>query len=246
MAYDFIPNGTTGDALSGGDIASNSPNFTISATITPDVVDTRSMIVSKWDTIGESHREFVFEINSDATLRVFVSTDGTFQVGNVVSSTGTLTAGVETSVIFVMDGSNTDMTLYINGVQDGQNTTGPASVFSGAARFLIGAEDSGANITNPFDGRIAEVGVWSRALSAAEAAILGQRYSPLFISNGLQHSFPIIRELNDSIGSVTLSLVDAPAVAPHPRVIYPAPSYSVPPITTPAVGFAHSQAVLIG
>ena len=160
------------EAIDMGDVLNTSPNLTVCGMIRPDIVDARGVIISKWSATNPlDQRGFLFEINSDGTLRAFVSTDGSFQSGNVVSSTGTITANTWTHVAFVMDGSNTDMLLYINGINDGSNTSGPATVFSPTSKLLIGAEHNDndpSGVAQEFDGDVAEAMHFNRALVANE------------------------------------------------------------------------------
>lgn len=70
-----------------------------------------------------------------------------------------------------------------------------------------------------WEGYLAEFAIWNRILTAAEAAILGRAYSPLFIPNGLVSYCPLIRDMVDiKNGTIT---DDATSEIAHPRIIYP-------------------------
>ena len=72
-----------------------------------------------------------------------------------------------------------------------------------------------------FGGYLAEVGMWSRVLSADERAALAAGYSPLFFPIGLRHYAPLIRDPVDRVTGAAGTL-DGTAVVDHPRIIYPA------------------------
>lgn len=65
--------------------------------------------------------------------------------------------------------------VYLNGTQDG--TAAGGAGLDTSINFVIGNRGGGAGI--PFDGRIAEVAVWTVALTAAEIAALAKGVSPL-------------------------------------------------------------------
>lgn len=96
--------------------------------------------------------------------------------------------------------------------------SGTAGYASDDGTLTIGAYDDGS--AEYADGKIAELAIWNRELTAAEAAILGIGFSPLFIPNGLVFYAPMIRGLQDlksgNVGTATNAVV-----YPHPRIIYP-------------------------
>ena len=155
-------NGST-QAVAFGNNYSLSPLY-VSLWVKLDTVSERNMFVSKWD--GQiTAREFIFEANG-TTMRAFVSTSGSFQGANGVTGGTTLSSGVFYKVAFVFNGSGTDLILYLNGVQDGINTSGPATKHSGAARHIVGAEDSRSGIGNQLDGIVQEHRVTNSVISA--------------------------------------------------------------------------------
>lgn len=72
-----------------------------------------------------------------------------------------------------------------------------------------------------FDGRVAEVGIWSVALDDAEIAVLAAGYAPPCVRpQSLVFYAPLIRELNNYRGPVLSNHSTSPAtVAVHPRII---------------------------
>lgn len=75
----------------------------------------------------------------------------------------------------------------------------------------------------PFQGRIADVGIWDVALNDAEVLLLSQGYSPLFVQpNNLVYYLRMVTDNNvDYIGGVTMNEFGVPGVAGHPTIIYP-------------------------
>lgn len=86
-----------------------------------------------------------------------------------------------------------------------------------------------------FSGRIAEAAIWNINLTDAEAAILGAGYSPLFVRpQNLVAYWPLIRdEDQDRVGGYDLTPFNAPSIAAHPPVIYPAPPIFYPVVEAP-------------
>ncbi len=159
----------------GSDVFVFTLNITVTAWIKIDDNTVRNTIMSKWD-ITDDDRSWLFEVNSDGTLRAFVSTDGTFQAGNVVNGSTTLSEDTWYHVAFVHNTTDTDMLLYVNGaLETGGNTSAPASRdVGGVARVMIGAEDRGAGTVNEFDGQITDVAFWTKALTVSELSIIAK------------------------------------------------------------------------
>ena len=121
----------------------------------------------------------------------------------------------------------TDREVYLDGASKATNTL--SSVLSGLDQFRIGFRAMlGAN--SPFDGYVAEAGVWDTDLSVAEIAALAKGVAPSLIRpSNLVGYWPIVRGLEDQFGGNTLSEVGSCPIQSHARVIYPsAKIYSFP------------------
>jgi hypothetical protein len=101
-------------------------------------------------------------------------------------------------VVFVFIPS-TSMTLYIDGVQKGQNTSAiPSSITDGTAPFFIGNDDAGNDY---LDGTIDEVSVHNRALSETEATQLynfddvGQTIGMVYLTDINSDGYPEVANL---------------------------------------------------
>lgn len=77
--------------------------------------------------------------------------------------------------------------IYVNGVLDGSLVGAPFGTATGGT-WRIGYSSAGPWV---WDGKIAEVGHWSRALSAAEVAALAAGVSPARIPAGLLSYVPV-------------------------------------------------------
>ncbi len=125
--------------------------------------------------------------------------------------------------------SNTSRTAYFDGTAGTENTDTRSAVSSD--RVAIGR----AGDTSPgdyFSGRIAEVGIWNAALTAAEITALSKGYSPQLIRpQSLVFYAQLIRDEDyDKVGGLSLTPFNTPTIAPHPPMIYPAPVYVPTPV----------------
>jgi hypothetical protein len=119
--------------------------------------------------------------------------------------------------------SSTDRRAFIDGGSKGTNSDAK-SFPSYVSRTGIGALVRSI-ISACMDGHIAEAAVWGAALTDAEVAILAEGYSPPFVRRqSLIAYWPLIRDVDiDIAGGYHLTGYNSPGIAPHPRVIYPAP-----------------------
>jgi hypothetical protein len=117
--------------------------------------------------------------------------------------------------------SATSRHALLNGVKGPEDTLS-CTPSQGTSRFGINGLYR-ATLIGTGDQRLAEVGVWNRALSDAEWAILagsaGVFGSPLLIPSGLVE-YHISDGTHDEIGAA-LTDVGTPTGAAHPSVLYP-------------------------
>lgn len=86
----------------------------------------------------------------------------------LTSATTTLSTGAWYHVVVAYDGANT-VKFYVNGASDGSSSVSTWSESSTVTYTTIGSLKGLANF---FDGKIDEVGIWSRELSSTEVATL--------------------------------------------------------------------------
>lgn len=131
--------------------------------------------------------------------------------------------------------SSTSRTMYFRGSAATTNTTSRTP--SGIDRFSIGREDNAA-ANRYLNGGLAEVGVWSAALSSDDIASLAKGVSPLLVRpESLVAYWPLGGNYSpeiDPVGKFDLTLTGT-AKADHPRILMPRgrqiflPAASAPP-----------------
>jgi hypothetical protein len=154
------------DRMYFSDSASLSPTAAISleAWIRPNAVSTASgsawHLISKWNTAllyiaGGASPKFVFSLYNT----------GTSSYGSNVSSTTTVRAAVTYHVVGTYDG--TTMRLYVNGVLEG-SVARSGSVNDSTYGGVLAGGGWGTLPSPAFQGRLDEVAIYGRALTAAE------------------------------------------------------------------------------
>jgi hypothetical protein len=109
-------------------------------------------------------------------------------------------------------------TVYINGGSSA-SSSGALSSESAATNVHIGTRRLNGTLASYEDGRIAEVGIWSAALTAAEIASLAKGMTCDKIRpQSLVFYAPLVRDLQDLSGGLTITNNNAATVATHPRV----------------------------
>ena len=114
--------------------------------------------------------------------------------------------------------STTSRTIYLDAAG---SATGTSAVGTPAfSRIDIGVfTDSAGGLSQFFDGRIAEVGIWNAALTAAEIASLAKGMTCDKIRpQNLVFYAPLVRDLIDAKGGLTITNNNGATVANHPRV----------------------------
>lgn len=134
---------------------------------------------------------------------------GTSSSGNYV---GTTNEWHHRAAVF---DSSTSRTAYYNGTAGSTNTTNIS--ITGINQITIGA---GNNPAGTFvNGRIAEVGVWNVALNAAEIGSLADGMTCDKVRpDSLVFYAPLVRDLIDYSGGLTITNNNTATVAEHPRV----------------------------
>ena len=115
--------------------------------------------------------------------------------------------------------NNTTVTACLNGGSSATSTG--AALNPGPTRINVGARFSSSAPGLYMDGLIAEVGIWNAALTAAEIASLAKGMTCDKIRpQSLVFYAPLVRDLIDQKGGLTITNNNAATVANHPR-IYP-------------------------
>lgn len=108
--------------------------------------------------------------------------------------------------------------VYANGSVQATTTTTISSIDT-FARTTVGADVDGAGISAYFGGLIAEVGIWSVALTADEIVSLSKGVACDHVRpQSLVLYAPLVRTIADMARLLSLSNVGTATVAAHPRV----------------------------
>lgn len=107
---------------------------------------------------------------------------------------------------------------FLNGANGGALTS--AANFTTQDRTTIGGRFGAGGVVAQFaDALIAEVGIWSAALTAAEIASLAKGMTCDKVRpESLVFYAPLVRDLQDLSGGLTITNNNAATVATHPRV----------------------------
>lgn len=204
MAYNFVP-------------ASTQYLSTASAPVTAKPV---TMVCFARPTSGNN--DFItVQIGTNSTNNRFVQYVSSARAsGTQINDTGASTIATSQTVAngtWRHSGSTfpdaTEIAAFIDGQKTSNNVTRSPT---GIDRMAIGARTTGDFIT---PGDVAEVAVWNVALTDAEIASLAKGFKPTRIRpQSLVFYAPLIRELQDVKGALTLTNNNSATVAAHPRV----------------------------
>lgn len=193
----------------------------VNITSKPASTNVMTFYSQSWKTGG--NLSFLMGLYCTATadtyqLRTAMSSDGTTL--NVNATTGTpfvLTAGTWYHLAFVYTPS-TSIELFVNGVSTVTYTTSiPASVYNGTDIVAVGIEGDGTS--NPFNGRMSLMRVWSSARTAQN--ITDNWCKELGSTANLGAEWTFDNTANDNSGnSNTLTPVNTPTYAANvPSVV---------------------------
>ncbi len=174
--------------------------------------------LGKWDP-GSNRRQFLLQmLNPGPKLRVALSSNGTLTY--VQDGTTNLTPGWW-HIALVYDSPN--LFCYVNGASEGSVNIG-ISIGAQTSDLFFGCISSLDVPAVPFDGDIAEVGIWNAALTASEMASLGKRFSPRLIRpQSLKGYWPLTGKYSPEIDLArgNNGTVTGATASEHPRVYYP-------------------------
>ena len=112
--------------------------------------------------------------------------------------------------------ANNNRIAYVNGVGGTSNTT---TVNTSTIDTLLIAAAYNTTLQNYYAGQIAEVGIWNAALTAAEIASLSKGMTCDKVRpQSLVFYAPLVRDLQDVRGGLTITNNNAAIVTSQPRV----------------------------
>lgn len=134
-------------------------------------------------------------------------------------SSGTIVANVWQHACGVT-ASSASRFSYLNGTPGTENTTNVPDPTDSDVFLIGGAEDAGTPAAT-WIGLIAEVAIWNVALSAEDAGALAVGITPRLVRpQGLLFYAPLLRNIVDVRGGLTLTDNGPSVVADHPRIYY--------------------------
>jgi hypothetical protein len=214
MASNFVR--TSSQYLTAGNSPVSDPPITMACWFkTDDVTFTANYTLLGLQNTSNGHRMNLFFRPQTSDLVSAATTVGAaigeaLSTSSVVANTWHHVCGVFTS--------NSSRTVYLNG---GNNSTDTFSVTPtyGPATIGIGARHNGSSWALFAQAEIAECGIWDVALTAAEIASLadGMTCDKVRPQN-LRFYAPLVRNLQDVRGGLTITNNNTATVANHPRV----------------------------
>jgi hypothetical protein len=212
MAYDFTA--ASSQYLSVGSAPVASAPLTLACWVyKTNVSDASSSLIQIGNAAAAPSGFTLIHNVTNNTIRANAQQTG--GAAQVAISTGGLTNNTWGHACAVFE-SSTSRIAYCNGGNSGTNTGSatPADL----TRVLIGAAWFGI-LTNYANGLIAECGVWSAALTAAEVASLAKGMTCDKVRpQSLVFYAPLVRDLQDVRGGLTVTNNNTATVANHPRV----------------------------
>jgi hypothetical protein len=173
-------------------------------------------IISKFET-ATNNRSYALYTNATGNIVAAFAPSGT--ATNVRTDTGSTILGTNWRHVAVTLVPSTSVTLYVDGVAESTTNNGsplPSSIFSGAANLWIGTVSA---TTFGWDGSIAEAAIYSAALTTAEIASLAKGLACDKVRpQSLVFYAPLIRNLQDVRGGLTITNNNTATVAAHTRV----------------------------
>lgn len=148
---------------------------------------------------------------NDAGNNLFV----TFRNASVTTSYFPFTCdGTTRSVVITYDGGATPKVVaYVDGVSQ-TVTTQPTNTTIGTGQTTCGIAPVAAG---RFNGRAADLAIYNRVITPAEALIHAAGYTTNHFPRGRIFCAPLIREVHDIVGGLT-GTITGTTVSDHPRI----------------------------
>jgi hypothetical protein len=202
--------------------APGSGAITFAGWVFPDVVNVDQRLVAIHDS-GDTDVELAASIDpftEDGGLAYLLDWTTGLSFRERYGTGDLATGSWQHFIVQSTDGSGTNAECWVDGAIPGSTSTGDGS---GSAESTAGTWSLGGAVhadTENLNGRLAEVAVWDRILTADERNALAKGHSPLFFRNGLRFYAPLIRDERAIIPGDGGTL-DGTAVIEHPRIIMP-------------------------
>lgn len=213
MAYDF--NGTNQDFSMASSPVSGVP-LTIAAWFNADNTTAATQLVAVAQ--GSLNRSYYgLNIRGDVSGDPVEALAYDSGAAKFARTTSAYSANTWTHGCAVFSALN-NRTAYINGGDSGTDTVNTAAFTPSVTRMAVFVDGNG-NKSAYLDGRLADVGIWNVALTAAEVASLAKGVACSKVRpQSLVFYAPLIRDLIDVRGGLTITNNNTATVANHPRV----------------------------
>jgi hypothetical protein len=214
MAYLFTA--ASSQYLIGGSAPVTAEPLTLACWVRPTTTPTTHVPVSVSNVTTNARFMLVLVASNFQALRI---DDASANV-TAQSASGTNTAGVWLHGAAVFNPSGGSVIAYRNGIA-GSALTNPGTTLT-VNRMLIGARLASGSAGAFTNGDIAEVGVWSAALSADEIASLSTGFPCRLVRpSALRFYSRLIRNVMDLRNGLSLTNTNGATPSEHPRIIYP-------------------------
>jgi hypothetical protein len=219
MAYDF--NGTTQYLQVGSAVLTAAP-LTMACWFKAEAATGAYQLVtvSNAGTAGAATRFTLIAAGQVAGDPVRVVTTNTSNVSGVADTTSGFSTNTWHHACGVFE-SASSRTAYIDAGSSGTNTTSVTPTLLNRTNIGVIFLQSvgGTSGTGFMDGQIAEVGIWNVALTTAEIASLADGMTCDKVRpQSLVFYAPLVRDLIDYKGGLTITNNNTATVANHPRV----------------------------
>ena len=215
MSYDF--NGTNRWLSSGSSPISDLP-LTLCCWAKTSSAAFGGLISIGSETGASSGHCYRLAITGTGRITVF-SADGITNAADVATSTTTYSNGswFHAAAVFSADDVRT---VYLDAGGSATNTNSNDVLIDANTHIRIGRRHlATGNNTGYFTGQIAEVGIWNAALTAEEIASLAKGMTCDKIRpQSLVFYAPLVRDLIDQKGGLTITNNNSATVADHPRI----------------------------
>ncbi|TXH04685.1 MAG: LamG domain-containing protein [Candidatus Moraniibacteriota bacterium] len=176
---------TVADPATGVLDFADSTNFTLSGWFNRDIFTTDDTLIAKSNGQTASDTGYNVYIDDSTDKVTFVANDGTDQYKIESASTFTATGWHHFSLVW-NDASSSETKLYINGALEAATTTGTFANVNSLANSVDFRINSESDTANYFSGKLDEMRVYSRSLSADEVGQLYRLTSPTGVDTSLK------------------------------------------------------------
>jgi hypothetical protein len=209
MAYEF--NGTNQYLSVPAPIDGLTKPFTLAAWFNPDNITTNGALIALSPANGNYWGVVALGANAgDPVAAIHSSNAAANTTSGFVANQWQHACAVFTNI--------DSRTAYLNGGNSGTSGAFESSP-TAATELLIGNRRIAGALGAYMDGKIAEIGIWNAALTAAEVASLAKGMTCDKVRpQNLVFYAPLVRDLVDQKGGLAITNNNSATVANHPRV----------------------------